>query len=1095
MGGTAKVISTIRTLFDVFVLFLFLGSISVVVFLANTFYVTLLRIVPFVIGVLGFFSVCTLLELIHSGFSIVHRKSDSWLACRSFKTGLRRKQNGHFEEDADLLQSRQLEQFLIEQETDKFARKQLRWRRQVLPVRVAVNVAEGLRRGRIRIGSLGRKRSFELAAIAWNCLLSFSWVLATFWWRRDDIDTSWDFSAVPIPIYVVQDTLLSGATIQFIISYLAQAELLPFLKSLCTWVDILTLPPLGILISATSSSDFIHDLATADSLLLLGFLRLLKTFVSVRHVITQRVPFGSATQAQFFVLVAGIFFLLASFSAAMFTAQGVNPYILPSNTSRIGYSIEQHFGFFYFAIVTMSTVGYGDIQPENFWSRLFTMLFILGSLLWLPLELNRLLETLSDRSSTYGALPFSSKWVHSPYAVLCGDVEPEHLSTLIAEIAACRGYVSARKIVVMSRRFYDEFAVQIRLATSLRVSLCLVHGDCGTGGDAADVDKVQPDLAEIAYLVSGRQTDDRKTLKTQGAADIVHSIGCANSVVLSDLKFSLLLRTLTDCPGAITLVANLSSSTPRTVPSVNNTQEVSEYVYGAGARLFSFQAPDCLFGYSFLDVAWFLYTKGFIVLIGVYTRADGFTRGVTCCKPFFRGPQCRIARSGAFVGERENEVYGNFLLNPSTESEVYCVRPGDRLVIISSSVDSAHYLEEAKSLPFDDVALIERRKRTSTANNHNTSRDNHICGGSSGPRKCCYESCEPKATETAKLVENGPPTLGSPGTFHYHFVVESHSQAYDAVWADPSRPLLMICGWPGNLHLFLRKLQHLEGWNVVILASQVPPPWSSMRLVSPYADFVAVIKGKALLDVTLTRSGALVAKRVIVFPVMLDSEHNEVTSDDRDRNAIEVQLKLKHIRSTNYKTRELSEDGRYHPSSSTDCDSSDGGGDHDPILPRSLSDDISSDERVLIELSNAKNICFLDSHEWRRPNSDRSLFANGEYFDSPEFMGGSVFCDMMLYSALLSNPKLSRFGITYNVVQALARAPTHDTSGVAVHPVDEELVGATYQKLFEHCIATAGAVPVGLWRRNRDCRPYVYTNPLPSTVIRSSDKLFLIQME
>eukprot|EP00922_Rhytidocystis_sp_ex-Travisia-forbesii_P035610 GHVS01052853.1.p1 GENE.GHVS01052853.1~~GHVS01052853.1.p1 ORF type:complete len:127 (-),score=3.80 GHVS01052853.1:437-817(-) len=103
----------------------------------------------------------------------------------------------------------------------------------------------------------------------------------------------------------------------------------------------------------------------------------------------------------------------------------------------------------------------------------------------------------------------------------------------------------------MSRRLYDEFAVQIRLATSLRVSLCLIHGDCGTSGDTADVDKAQPHLAEIAYLVSGRQADDRETvsrllglrrsmnqhqlrqkvfvqLNTQGPADIVRAIGCGN---------------------------------------------------------------------------------------------------------------------------------------------------------------------------------------------------------------------------------------------------------------------------------------------------------------------------------------------------------------------------------------------------------------------------------------------------------------------------------------------------------------------------------------------------------------------------------------
>lgn len=46
----------------------------------------------------------------------------------------------------------------------------------------------------------------------------------------------------------------------------------------------------------------------------------------------------------------------------------------------------------YFTIVTMATVGYGDIGVSSDLARLVICLVILTSLIWLPLEINKLTQ-------------------------------------------------------------------------------------------------------------------------------------------------------------------------------------------------------------------------------------------------------------------------------------------------------------------------------------------------------------------------------------------------------------------------------------------------------------------------------------------------------------------------------------------------------------------------------------------------------------------------------------------------------------------------------------------------------------------------------
>ncbi|RHY00877.1 hypothetical protein DYB25_009828, partial [Aphanomyces astaci] len=74
---------------------------------------------------------------------------------------------------------------------------------------------------------------------------------------------------------------------------------------------------------------------------------------------------------------------------------------------------------FYFILVTISTVGYGDIAPATTFGKVVTCAMILGSLVMLPQEVNRLVALLAMQS------PFRKTYIpdpNLPHVLLLGHV-------------------------------------------------------------------------------------------------------------------------------------------------------------------------------------------------------------------------------------------------------------------------------------------------------------------------------------------------------------------------------------------------------------------------------------------------------------------------------------------------------------------------------------------------------------------------------------------------------------------------------------------------------------------------------------------------
>ncbi len=113
------------------------------------------------------------------------------------------------------------------------------------------------------------------------------------------------------------------------------------------------------------------------------------------------------------------------------------------------FQIEQHFhpGTFssyldaaYFAVVTMTTVGFGDITPVSEAGRWFTVLMILTGITLIPTQLSALIRSVVKVSQTQAVPCLQCHWVQhdadAQFCKRCGTALPLTAEQLAAAVAA-----------------------------------------------------------------------------------------------------------------------------------------------------------------------------------------------------------------------------------------------------------------------------------------------------------------------------------------------------------------------------------------------------------------------------------------------------------------------------------------------------------------------------------------------------------------------------------------------------------------------------------------------------------------------------------
>jgi potassium large conductance calcium-activated channel subfamily M alpha protein 1 len=290
-------------------------------------------------------------------------------------------------------------------------------------------------------------------------------------------------------------------------------------------------------------------------------------------------------------------------------------------------------GSVWFIIVTLSTVGYGDVVPETWLGQAVTAAFTVGAIVLIPMQVNRLTGLLALQSKFRTSFPrggiapkhvllvghvsdsvfleqFLSEFYHPdripeehnpeamPHTVIFGPEEPtDEVQNLLldptyeARVSYIRGSVMQRGD--LQRVAADEAEACFVLSNSNAENQALE--DRATAVRTLVVKNFNPDLKVFVHILGGE------------ALYQVQQSEVSEAVSIREWKTRLMAQSCLTI-GFSTLVHNLLKSA--TVPDLDMLDPwVQEYASGAGLEIYSIGVPSCMDGLSFSAVAKIVYDR------------------------------------------------------------------------------------------------------------------------------------------------------------------------------------------------------------------------------------------------------------------------------------------------------------------------------------------------------------------------------------------------------------------------------------------------------------------------------------------------------
>eukprot|EP00007_Cunea_sp_BSH-02190019_P003711 CAMPEP_0174235310 /NCGR_PEP_ID=MMETSP0417-20130205/4797_1 /TAXON_ID=242541 /ORGANISM="Mayorella sp, Strain BSH-02190019" /LENGTH=1313 /DNA_ID=CAMNT_0015313797 /DNA_START=38 /DNA_END=3979 /DNA_ORIENTATION=+ len=376
----------------------------------------------------------------------------------------------------------------------------------------------------------------------------------------------------------------------------------------------------------------IADLVTTISIaagLNLNFLRLVRIFRSLRKW-EQTSLFARFINRVLYEVIKLVLIIVVM----IFCAAGV--FLLveqDAHTPPLTYHLS-----LYFTVVTFSTVGYGDISPNTDLGRLVVIVLIVITIMVLPFQISKLVETWEERPR------YTSKAdTRSPFVILGGNITDSavidflsdfwHQSHLVPDDADVDlnkrlhrvGYRKHLHITIVSPISPSVVMKNLMTTGAFRKMVSFVHGtiqDAGTlklaglGSSKCRAVFLFPDVSPLSSRKSA-VADSRTILEALAVRKQCESVPLVLMLIspeykrylrhlanvqmiysIQSLKLSMLARSVV-VPGFSTLVTNLASSYrfagvhQRQLPAWKR-----DYVAGAANEFLTVDLPEALHGHA-----------------------------------------------------------------------------------------------------------------------------------------------------------------------------------------------------------------------------------------------------------------------------------------------------------------------------------------------------------------------------------------------------------------------------------------------------------------------------------------------------------------
>lgn len=308
------------------------------------------------------------------------------------------------------------------------------------------------------------------------------------------ISTYWDYESF-VWFNYVDYFICSYFNLESLLNfYLAQHRVI-FIRNIDTIIDLCT--------------SILPYFSGINDIWMRNFVELARTFriMRVTRYMTKKMKNNEnevVKQISIMILSALTLILIFTLIYRIAELETINYYIMNPEINNLTLTTESNFhDFLYFIVVTVSTVGYGDIYPKTEQGRVVIISLVILTVYLIPKQTNQLIKLMSV-SSVYSRATYKSN-PEVPHIVICGHVSVEALKYFCYELFhPDHGTQDKNAVIIQNNLPNQEMRVFLH-AGIYEVSLKFLQGN-----PILDKDLHRADIlhAKACVIMTDKYTDD-----------------------------------------------------------------------------------------------------------------------------------------------------------------------------------------------------------------------------------------------------------------------------------------------------------------------------------------------------------------------------------------------------------------------------------------------------------------------------------------------------------------------------------------------------------------------------------------------------------
>ncbi|EEB13088.1 calcium-activated potassium channel alpha subunit, putative [Pediculus humanus corporis] len=444
--------------------------------------------------------------------------------------------------------------------------------------------------------------------------------------------------------------------VYFFIRFIAASDKLWFMLEMYSFVDYFTIPPsfVSIYLDRTwIGLRFLRALRLMTVPDILQYLNILKTSSSIRL-------------AQ----------LVSIFISVWLTAAGII-HLLENSGDPLEFSNPQQLSYWtcvYFLIVTMSTVGYGDVFCQTILGRTFLVFFLLVGLAMFASSIPEIIDLVGTRSKYGGEF----KREHGKrHIVVCGHITYESVSHFLKDFLH-----EDREDVDVEVVFLHRKPPDLELEGLFKRHFTTVEFFQGSIMNPIDLQRVKVHEADACLVLANKYCQDPDA---EDAANIMRVISIKNYsddirviiqlmqyhnkayllnipswnwkqgddvICLAELKLGFIAQSCL-APGFSTMMANLFAMRSfKTSPDTQAWQ--NDYLQGTGCEMYTETLSPSFTGMTFPQASELCFTKLKLLLLAIEIKGEDGNDSKISINP--RGAKISASTQGFFIAQSADEV-------------------------------------------------------------------------------------------------------------------------------------------------------------------------------------------------------------------------------------------------------------------------------------------------------------------------------------------------------------------------------------------------------------------------------------------------------